>query len=80
MRVMNLSIQENVYVAQSEYTEEEEVNAEHTYEEEDANDLYRDLNVNLEGRDADMTDAPQTTQVIEDTYVTLSPVNPEGHQ
>ncbi|GKA61167.1 hypothetical protein Tco_0760574 [Tanacetum coccineum] len=70
----------NVDVAQSEYTEEEEVNAEHTYEEEDANDLYRDLNVNLEGRDADMTDAPQTTQVIEDTHVTLTPVNPEGHQ
>ncbi|GJZ29447.1 hypothetical protein Tco_0574094, partial [Tanacetum coccineum] len=46
----------------------------------DANDLYRDLNVNLEGRDADMTDAPQTTQVIEDTHVTLTPVNPEGHQ
>ncbi|GJV04203.1 hypothetical protein Tco_1337772, partial [Tanacetum coccineum] len=68
------------FVHPSEYTEEEEVNAEHTYEEEDANDLYRDLNVNLEGRDADMTDAPQTTQVIEDTYVTLSPVNPEGHQ
>ncbi|GJW19504.1 hypothetical protein Tco_0026940 [Tanacetum coccineum] len=71
---------ENVDVAQSEYTEEEEVNAEHTYEKEDANDLYRDLNVNLEGRDADMTDAPQTTQVIEDTHVTLTPVNHEGHQ
>ncbi|GKF52570.1 hypothetical protein Tco_0159480, partial [Tanacetum coccineum] len=50
--------EENVDVAQSEYTEEEEVNAKHTYEEEDANDLYSDLNVNLEGRDADMTDAP----------------------
>ncbi|GKC49772.1 hypothetical protein Tco_1072517, partial [Tanacetum coccineum] len=72
--------EENVDVAQSEYTKEEEVNVEHTYEEEDANDLYRDLNVNLEGRDADMTDAPQTTQVIEDTHVTLTPVNPEGHQ
>ncbi|GKB06370.1 hypothetical protein Tco_0834603 [Tanacetum coccineum] len=72
--------EENVDVAQSEYTEEEEVNAERTYEEEDANDLYRDPNVNLEGRDADMTDAPQTTQVIEDTHVTLTLVNPEGHQ
>ncbi|GJT78958.1 hypothetical protein Tco_1045683 [Tanacetum coccineum] len=67
----------NVDVAQSEYTKEEEVNVEHTYEEEDANDLYRDLNVNLEGRDADMTDAPQITQVIEDTHVTQTPVNPE---
>ncbi|GKC68375.1 hypothetical protein Tco_1100973 [Tanacetum coccineum] len=70
----------SVDVAQSEYTKEEEVNVEHTYEEEDANDLYKDLNVNLEGVDVDMTDAPQTTQVIEDTYVTLTPVNPEGHQ
>ncbi|GJV91220.1 hypothetical protein Tco_1539033 [Tanacetum coccineum] len=70
----------NVDVAQSKYTKEEEVNAEHTYEEEDANDLYRDLNVNLDGRDADMTDAPETTQVIEDTHVTLTLVNPEGHQ
>ncbi|GKB16053.1 hypothetical protein Tco_0849976 [Tanacetum coccineum] len=72
--------EENVDVAQSEYTEEEEVNVEHTYEEEDANDLYRDLNVNLEGRDADMTYAPQTTQVIEDTHVTLTLVNLKGHQ
>ncbi|GJU07665.1 hypothetical protein Tco_1124095 [Tanacetum coccineum] len=31
-----------------------------------------------EGRDTDMTDAPQITQVIEDTHVTLTPVNPEG--
>ncbi|GJY93964.1 hypothetical protein Tco_0509746 [Tanacetum coccineum] len=72
--------EENVDVAQSKYTKEEEVNAKHTYKEEDANDLYRDLNVNLEGRDADMTDAPQTTQVIGDTHVTLTPVNPESHQ
>ncbi|GJU41995.1 hypothetical protein Tco_1194952 [Tanacetum coccineum] len=70
----------NVDVAQSKYTNEEEVNVEHTYEEEDANDLYRDLNVNLEGRDADMTDAPQITKVIEDTHVTLTPVNHEGQQ
>ncbi|GJT26075.1 hypothetical protein Tco_0906350 [Tanacetum coccineum] len=72
--------EENVDVVQSKYTEEEEVNAEHTYEEEDANNLYRDLNVNLEGRDTDMTDAPQTTQVIKDTHMTLTLVNPEGHQ
>ncbi|GKB24482.1 hypothetical protein Tco_0863883 [Tanacetum coccineum] len=53
--------EENVDVAQSKYTEEEEVNVEHTYEEEDANNLYSDLNVNLEGRDADMTNSPQIT-------------------
>ncbi|GJZ55448.1 hypothetical protein Tco_0610641 [Tanacetum coccineum] len=55
---------------QSRYAEEEEVNVEQTFE----------ANINLEGRDAEMTDAPKTTQVIEDTHVTLTPVNPEGQQ
>ncbi|GJR52466.1 hypothetical protein Tco_1402987 [Tanacetum coccineum] len=40
--------EENVDVAQSEYTEEEEVNVKHTYEEEDENDLYSDLNSIME--------------------------------
>ncbi|GJV62135.1 hypothetical protein Tco_1468235 [Tanacetum coccineum] len=57
-------------LAQSRYAEEEEVNVEQTFE----------ANINLEGRDAEMTDAPKTTQVIEDTHVTLTPVNPEGQQ
>ncbi|GJT98164.1 hypothetical protein Tco_1093682 [Tanacetum coccineum] len=57
-------------LAQSGYAEEEEVNVEQTFE----------ANINLEGRDAEMTDAPKTTQVIEDTYVTLTLVNPEGQQ
>ncbi|GKB32933.1 hypothetical protein Tco_0872334, partial [Tanacetum coccineum] len=43
-----------------------------------------DLNVNLEGRDVEMIDAQQTnvqtTQVLEDTHVTITPVNPEGQQ
>ncbi|GKF55816.1 hypothetical protein Tco_0166156, partial [Tanacetum coccineum] len=43
-----------------------------------------DVNVNLEGRDTEMTDAPrtivQTTQVIKDTYVIITLVNPEGQQ
>ncbi|GJR46249.1 hypothetical protein Tco_1314352 [Tanacetum coccineum] len=55
---------------QSGYAEEEEVNVEKTFE----------ANINLEGRDAEMTDAPKTTQVIEDTHVTLTLVNPEGQQ
>ncbi|GKC31508.1 hypothetical protein Tco_1038802, partial [Tanacetum coccineum] len=46
---------------------------EETDEEEEVNELYRDVNVNLEGRDTEMTDAPQTnvqgTQVTEDTHV-----------
>ncbi|GKC36678.1 hypothetical protein Tco_1049062 [Tanacetum coccineum] len=57
-------------LAQSRYAVEEEVNVEQTFE----------ANINLEGRDAEMTDAPKTTQVIEDTHVTLTLVNPEGQQ
>ncbi|GKC67267.1 hypothetical protein Tco_1099865 [Tanacetum coccineum] len=39
-------------------TEEEEMDEEATHEEDEANELYRDVNVNLEGRDTVMTDAP----------------------
>nr|GEX74632.1 hypothetical protein [Tanacetum cinerariifolium] len=45
----------------------------------DAEELYRDININLEGRDVQMTDV-HTTQVLEDTHVTLTPVNPDGQQ
>nr|GEX02596.1 retrovirus-related Pol polyprotein from transposon TNT 1-94 [Tanacetum cinerariifolium] len=38
-----------------------------------------DVNINLEGRDVQMADV-QTTQVIKDTRVTLTLVNPEGQQ
>ncbi|GJU26939.1 retrovirus-related pol polyprotein from transposon TNT 1-94 [Tanacetum coccineum] len=62
----------------------EELDEEETNEEDEANELYRDVNVNLEGRDTEMTDAPrtivQTTQVIEDTHVIITLVNPEGQQ
>nr|GEV29821.1 hypothetical protein [Tanacetum cinerariifolium] len=47
--------------------------------EDDDDELYRDVNVNLEGRDVQMTDV-QTTQEFEDTHVTLTPVNPDGQQ
>ncbi|GKD16287.1 hypothetical protein Tco_1205445 [Tanacetum coccineum] len=39
-------------------TEEEEMVEEATHEEDEANELYRDVNVNLEGRDTVMMDAP----------------------
>ncbi|GJW92873.1 hypothetical protein Tco_0172545 [Tanacetum coccineum] len=59
--------------------EGEEMDKEETNEEDKVNELYRYVNVNLDGRDTDMTDAPrtivQTTQVIEDTYVIITPVN-----
>ncbi|GKA64229.1 hypothetical protein Tco_0763835 [Tanacetum coccineum] len=64
--------------------EEEELDEEETNDEDEANELYRDVNVNLEGRDIKMTDAQQTnvqtTQVIEDTHVIITSVNPEGQQ
>ncbi|GJV45016.1 hypothetical protein Tco_1429552, partial [Tanacetum coccineum] len=58
--------------------EGEKLDEEETNEEDEANELYRHVNVNLEG-DTEMTDAIiQTTQVIEDTHVIITPVNPEG--
>ncbi|GKE86773.1 hypothetical protein Tco_1560515, partial [Tanacetum coccineum] len=54
-------------------------------EEVEANELYKDVNVNLEGRDIEMINAQQTnvqpTHVTEDTHVIITiPVNPEGQQ
>ncbi|GKE03750.1 hypothetical protein Tco_1395768 [Tanacetum coccineum] len=56
-----------------------------TNEEVEANELYMDVNVNLEGRDIEMTNAQQInaepTQETEDTHVIITtPVNPEGQQ
>nr|GEZ85037.1 hypothetical protein [Tanacetum cinerariifolium] len=47
--------------------------------EDDNEELYRDVNINLEGRDIQMRDV-HTTQVLEDTHVTLTLVNPDGQQ
>ncbi|GKE80210.1 hypothetical protein Tco_1550210, partial [Tanacetum coccineum] len=63
-------------------SEDEEIDEEATHEEDEANELYRDVNINLEGRDTVMTDAPlpnvQATQEIEDTHVIITaPINPE---
>ncbi|GJV76039.1 hypothetical protein Tco_1507623 [Tanacetum coccineum] len=64
--------------------EGEELDEEEINEEEEANELYRDLNVNLEERDIEMMDAllanVQTTQVIEDTHVIITAVTPEVQQ
>ncbi|GJR64890.1 hypothetical protein Tco_0010955 [Tanacetum coccineum] len=60
--------------------EGEEMDEEANNEEQEGNELYRDLNVNLEGRDVEMTDDQptnvQTTQVTEDTHVIITPVIP----
>ncbi|GJR76775.1 hypothetical protein Tco_0089140 [Tanacetum coccineum] len=62
--------------------EEEELDE--TNVEEEVNELYKDVNVNLEGRDTKMTDAPQTnvqgTQVTEDTHVIITTATPEVQQ
>nr|GEX62071.1 hypothetical protein [Tanacetum cinerariifolium] len=47
--------------------------------EDDDEELYGDVNINLEGQDVQMTDV-HTTKVLEDTHVTLTPVNPDGQQ
>nr|GEY87389.1 hypothetical protein [Tanacetum cinerariifolium] len=47
--------------------------------EDDDEELYRDVNINLEGRDIQMIDV-HTTQEFEDTHVTLTPVNLDGQQ
>ncbi|GKA39876.1 hypothetical protein Tco_0732469 [Tanacetum coccineum] len=65
-----------------EAKQNEEVNEEDSFDPRVTNSPFSwDVNVNLEGRDTEMTDAPstivQTTQVIEDTHVIITPVNPE---
>ncbi|GJU05871.1 hypothetical protein Tco_1122301 [Tanacetum coccineum] len=65
--------------------EDEEMDEEATHEEEESNELYRDVNINMEGRDTVMTDAllPNVlgTQIAEDTHVKITaPVIPEGQQ
>ncbi|GJR00781.1 hypothetical protein Tco_0523765 [Tanacetum coccineum] len=49
------------------------------HEEEEEDDLYRDLNINLERSDAEMTDA-QANQDMKDTHVTLTTVPPVVQQ
>ncbi|GJZ74966.1 hypothetical protein Tco_0639431 [Tanacetum coccineum] len=57
-------------------SEDKEMDEEATHEDDEANELYREVNVNLEGRDIVMTDAPlptvQETQEIEDTHVIIT--------
>ncbi|GJU76487.1 hypothetical protein Tco_1273557 [Tanacetum coccineum] len=55
-----------------------------TYVEDQDNEVDRDTNANLEGRDDVMEDVVvpqvQVTQEIKGTHVTLTPVNPDGQQ
>nr|GEZ77194.1 hypothetical protein [Tanacetum cinerariifolium] len=47
--------------------------------EDDDEELNRDVNICLEGKDVQMTDV-HTTQEFKDTHVTLTLVNPDGQQ
>ncbi|GJW41099.1 hypothetical protein Tco_0066944 [Tanacetum coccineum] len=71
-------------VTQGVNVEGEELNEEEINEEEEVNELYKDVNINLEGRDTEMTDAPQTnvqgTQVTEDTHVIITAATPKVQQ
>ncbi|GJS75838.1 hypothetical protein Tco_0725719 [Tanacetum coccineum] len=64
--------------------EGEKSDEETAYVADQGNEAYKDTNANLEGRDDVMTDVilpqVQATQEIEDTHVTLTPVNPDGQQ
>ncbi|GJZ42615.1 hypothetical protein Tco_0589870 [Tanacetum coccineum] len=55
-----------------------------TYEEDQGNEAVEDTNTDLDGRDAVMPNVilpqVQATQDVEDTHVTLTPVNPDGQQ
>nr|GEW09062.1 hypothetical protein [Tanacetum cinerariifolium] len=62
--------------------EEEKLDEDKTNEEEEMDKLYSDVNINLEGKDTEMTDASltnvQDTQVREDTHVIMNTVTPEA--
>nr|GEY32533.1 hypothetical protein [Tanacetum cinerariifolium] len=61
---------------------EENLDEDMTNEEKEVDELYNDVNINLEGRDTKMTDASltnvQATQVIEDTHVIMTYVTPKA--
>ncbi|GJS55719.1 hypothetical protein Tco_0629081 [Tanacetum coccineum] len=58
--------------------EKDKMDEEETNKDEEVNKLYRDININLEGRDTEMENANvQATQVIEDTHVIITAVTPE---
>nr|GFA74333.1 hypothetical protein [Tanacetum cinerariifolium] len=48
-------------------------------EEDDEDELYKDVNINLDRRVVQIANV-HTNQEFEDSYVTLTPVNPDGKQ
>ncbi|GJZ67182.1 hypothetical protein Tco_0630422 [Tanacetum coccineum] len=61
--------------------EKVKMDEEETNEDEEVNELFKDVNINLEGRDTEMANANvQATQVIKDTHVIITVVTPEVQQ
>nr|GFA49448.1 hypothetical protein [Tanacetum cinerariifolium] len=64
--------------------DEEKLDEDMKNEEEEVDELYYDVNINLERRDTEMTYASltniQATQVIEDTHVIITIFTPEAQQ
>nr|GEZ30623.1 hypothetical protein [Tanacetum cinerariifolium] len=60
---------------EEEIKEGDDKDKEGEHKQDDEDDLYRDLNINLERSDSEMTDA-QANQHTEDTHVTLTTVLP----
>ncbi|GKC05666.1 hypothetical protein Tco_0997276 [Tanacetum coccineum] len=54
----------------------EELDEEETNEEDKANELYRDVNINLEGRDTKITDAPRTISSSVSSSFVYNMLNP----
>nr|GEW22753.1 hypothetical protein [Tanacetum cinerariifolium] len=75
-QVKNTNDEDNDDDSHSMNVEGDELDDEGENKEDDGNELYKDMNINLEGRDIQIEDV-QITQVIEDTHVTLTLVNPE---
>nr|GEW64000.1 hypothetical protein [Tanacetum cinerariifolium] len=79
------SIDDEAYddVTQGINIEEEKLDEVMTNKEE-VDELYDDVNINLEGRGTEITDESltnvQATQVIEDTHVIMTDVTPEAQQ
>ncbi|GJZ95318.1 hypothetical protein Tco_0667521 [Tanacetum coccineum] len=64
---------------EEEYKDYDDKDKESEQEEEEDDDLHRDLNINLERSDVEMTDA-QANQDTKDTHVTLTTVPPVVQQ
>ncbi|GJX22246.1 retrovirus-related pol polyprotein from transposon TNT 1-94, partial [Tanacetum coccineum] len=80
----NLNQKMMVMISSIQSSQRAKSNEDATYVEDQGNEVDKDTYANLKGRDEVMTDVilpqVQATQEIEDTHVTLTPVNPDGQQ